>query len=199
MERVTLGRVTGYEDRTNRDGQETVRLLQVMMSDKRNVQTVQLMGPGGEEVNPPNGSIVAVLPVGEAFKIALGLNGRVAPALAPGGKRVYSTNAAGDTAAASVQLDPDGAITVSNSKATISINPATGDITFDTSGEIIFNNKAVFNDEVDIAGALAVDNTIDATGIIHSDVDVTADTISGKTHPHGGVQTGSGTSGPPVP
>jgi len=157
MERVALGRVTGYEDRTNRDGQETVRLLQVMLSDKRNVQTVQLMGSGGEEVNPPNGSIVAVLPVGEAFKVALGLNGRVALALAPGGKRVYSTNAAGDTVAAAIQLDPDGAITVSNSKATISIDPATGNITFDTPGKIVFNS------DVDINGA------VDATGIIHSD------------------------------
>lgn len=40
---------------------------------------------------------------------------------------------------------------------------------------------------------------INVTGTVKATVDVTAGTVSVKNHVHSGVQTGGGTSGPPVP
>lgn len=53
------------------------------------------------------------------------------------------------------------------------------------------------------APTITLDGAVEATGDIHTpgtitgDTDVIAGTISGKTHPHGGVTPGAGTSGPP--
>ncbi len=69
----------------------------------------------------------------------------------------------------------------------------------------------VINGNVQINGALALSGLITApngslyTGDIHTsgtvtgDTDVVAGGVSGKTHEHGGVQTGSGNTGPPNP
>ena len=54
-----------------------------------------------------------------------------------------------------------------------------------TAANIVFN------------GNTTVNGTLTATDTITSNVDVVAETISGKTHTHTGVTTGSGTTGLP--
>lgn len=52
---------------------------------------------------------------------------------------------------------------------------------------------------ITLDGAVIATSTIDAAGIIHSDIDVISDTVSGKSHLTTGVQAGSDLSGPPQP
>jgi phage baseplate assembly protein V len=50
-----------------------------------------------------------------------------------------------------------------------------------------------------LGNTAAITGDLTATGTVTGQTDVVAGTISGKTHDHSGVQTGSGVSGPPVP
>lgn len=191
MEIVRTGRVTGRQTAKNRDGAESVRLLQVVVTDRDDVQTVQLVSQTGEESNPPDGSVVVLVPAGPALKLAVAVLDRVPPDLAVGGKRIYSTADDGTTLKSEIRLDPDGKITVSNPGATITITPA-GLVTIDVAGETVINSaKTTINNDVQINGNLDVSGTVSGT------IDVTAGGISGKTHTHGGVTTGPGSTGAP--
>lgn len=72
-------------------------------------------------------------------------------------------------------------------------------IQFDADGNVIIKpaSKVSVIGDLEIDGNVTTTGTIDADGDISSDGDVTADGISLKTHKHGGVTTGGGTSGPP--
>jgi hypothetical protein len=50
---------------------------------------------------------------------------------------------------------------------------------------------------VTVLGDLEVQGDVHSTGTITGDVDVIADDVSGKSHTHGGVDTGPGDTGPP--
>lgn len=123
MEIIRTGRVTGRQTAKNRDGADSVRLLQVVVTDRDDVQTVQLVSQTGEESNPPDGSAVVLVPAGPALKLAVAMLDRVPPDLAVGGKRIYSTADDGTTVKAEVRLDPDGKITIHNDNASQTINP----------------------------------------------------------------------------
>lgn len=105
---ISAGLVIGR--RTAQAGNTEVRLLNVMITDERDVQTVQLIGQTGEENNPPDGSQVAVLALGESLKVAVASTDTVAPVMAPGGKRLYAS-AAGEVVA-EIRLEPTGRVTI---------------------------------------------------------------------------------------
>ena len=192
---VRTGRVSERETKKNRDGADSVRLLQVIITDPRDVQTVQLASQTGEESNPPDGSAVVLVPAGPALKIAVATLDRVAPVLDPGGKRIYSTDAGGQDVKAEVRLDPDGKITVSNPGATITITPA-GLVTIDAAGETVINSsKTTINNNVEINGDLDVTGTATAPNVVGT-TDVTFAGISGKDHVHPENDNG-GPTGPP--
>lgn len=150
-----IGIVTGRTIGQNHDlGGPDVRLLQVMLTDESDVQTVQLVGQVGEESNPPNGSLVVVLAAGESFKLAVASDEGVVPDLAVGGKRIFAVDDEG-AVIAQVRLDPDGLVTVSNAAASFTMSP---DGVFTFSGA-----SAAFNCPVS------------------SSVSVTAPTIEGTT------------------
>lgn len=195
MEIVRTGRVTGRQTEKNKDGVDTVRLLQVVVTDRDDVQTVQLVSQTGEESNPPDGSAVVLVPAGPALKLAVATFDRVAPDLAVGGKRIYSTAADGQTVMAEVRLDPDGTITARNPGATITITPA-GLVTIDADGETVINSsKTTINNDVQINGNLDVSGTATAPNVVGT-TDVTAGGISGKNHVHPENDNG-GPTGPP--
>lgn len=52
---------------------------------------------------------------------------------------------------------------------------------------------------VQTAGDVTMSQALDVVGIIHSDTDVVADTVSGKTHTHGGVTVGGANTAVPNP
>lgn len=191
-------------------------MLQVVVTDRDDVQTVQLVGQTGEESNPPDGSVVVLVPAGPALKLAVGMLDRVPPDLDVGGKRVYSTAADGTTVKAEVRLDPDGKITAHNDAATLTIDTdgtikaenAGTSITMDPGGVITFHGtQSVFDHPIQApsmslvtsgggSGNMTAAGDITATGTITGQTDVVADTISGKTHTHPGDS--GGTTGPPI-
>lgn len=94
---------------------------------------------------------------------------------------------------------PDGAlIRDQQNRASINLTPAAitctiGDTTFVLTSSGITATTATFT----MNGNLVVTGTIAASGDITAP-DVVAGSISGKTHEHGGVTTGSGNTGAPI-
>jgi phage baseplate assembly protein V len=188
---ISTGIVTGRRTDKNREGTESVRLLIVQVSDDFDMQTVQLVGQTGEESNPPNGSHLALIEAGSGFQLAVGSVDAIPPVLGVGGKRIYSTDADGAAVMASIRLDPDGTVTVSNPGATITVTPA-GIVTVAADGEIRLNgSKTVVNSDLDVAGTITAPNVVGTT-------DVTGGGKVLSTHIHSGVQTGGGNTGAPV-
>lgn len=187
---VRTGRVTGRSVSTNRDGADSVRLLQVMVTSRYDNQTVQLVSQTGEESSPPDGSCVVLIPAGNGCKLAVGTLDRVVPDLEPGGKRIYSTDATGKVVTGEVRLDPagdvsiqaDGSIVVANENSSVEL-ASDGKITIEgvgcsielaTDGTITLTSGTKFQ----INGDVEVSGKITASG------DIKAGTISLKTHKH---------------
>lgn len=89
-----IGRVTGRQITTNRDGVKQSMMLQVEITDPEDIQTVELISQDGEDTNPPDGSKVVIVSVGSAYKIAIAINDGIAPdvTLLPGEKKIYSSD-----------------------------------------------------------------------------------------------------------
>ena len=118
---VDIGTVTGQEIRKNRDGGADVRLLQVQMVGN-DVQTVQYMPMAGDDSPPQIGDKVAVVPIGPAFQVALGIQDSVVPSVAAGEKKFYSRDENGEIIAF-VHLKTDGEITLLNANGQITLKP----------------------------------------------------------------------------
>lgn len=88
---LRIGKVTGHEIRKNRDGVDDVCLLQVEVSDPDDIQTIEWYQASGVDSVPPINSLVAFLPAGRAWMIALGANDGIVPVSTPGDYKVYSS------------------------------------------------------------------------------------------------------------
>jgi hypothetical protein len=135
---LSAGTVTGRE--TVVEGGVTATLLHVQFTDFPDVQSVQLIGQAGEESNPPDGSLVVALALGEGTKVAVATNDGVAPELAPGAKRIYSV--ADGAVAAQILLEPDGTVRVGNMAASFTMSPE-GVFTF--TGAVVVTGDVVAN------------------------------------------------------
>lgn len=76
--RLQTGIIKGRKTAKNRDGGRDVLLLQVELTAKNDVQTVELLQGAGDQYNPPNGSKVLVISNGAAYKIAIAIDDLVA-------------------------------------------------------------------------------------------------------------------------
>lgn len=201
MSSTRVGIVTGRHTEVNREsGGPAVRLLQVQITDHEDVQTVQLVGQAGEEVNPPNGSLVLLLPAGQGFKLAAGTDDGVVPIMAVGGKRLYAVDPATATAICDIQLQPDGTIALAGPVASLTLSPdgtvladnGAASFTMSPAGVFTFSGVSANFDcpivsEVSVTAPLVVGTT-----------NVTFGGKSGTGHIHSGVQTGGGNTGAPV-
>lgn len=88
---IDTGIVTGREITTNKDGDETVEMLEVQVSDNNDIQTVQLMTQAGDNSSPPDGSLVVIVDVGDAYKIAISVQDNITPTTNAGEKKFYSS------------------------------------------------------------------------------------------------------------
>lgn len=84
------GIVTGFEIGKNRNGTKNVVLLQVRLRDAKDIQTIELMTPAGDDSIPVNGSRVAILQVSSSYKIAIAQNDNITPIMGAGEKMIYS-------------------------------------------------------------------------------------------------------------
>jgi hypothetical protein len=96
---ITIGRVTGQEIKENRNGAADVRLLMVRISNDSDIQTVQYMPMSGDDSPPQNGDLVAIISIGPAFKVAIGVQDSVVPEMDPGEKKLFSRDSGGAIAA----------------------------------------------------------------------------------------------------
>lgn len=134
---ISIGIVTSRTVAVNRDGYGAARILQTMITDPRDVQSVQLVSQTGEESNPPNGSLVAVIGESEGMKICVATTDGMLPDLDVGGKRIYSTDESGTIRMADIRLDPDGKITVTGPASSFTMN---------VDGTIVFNGVSTYHD-----------------------------------------------------
>ncbi len=91
---MQIGRIVGREIKKNRDGIKTSLLLQVEISSPKDIQTVELISQDGEDTNPVDNSRVVIIPIGQAYKIAIAVNDGIAPdpTQVPGEKKIYSSD-----------------------------------------------------------------------------------------------------------
>lgn len=95
-----IGTIKGQEIKKNRDGSIAVRLLQVQISNESDMQTVQYMGPAGEDSAPINNDLVQIFSIGPAFKFAVSVEDQGNPAIMDDGeKQLYSRDSNGAIAA----------------------------------------------------------------------------------------------------
>lgn len=87
---VRVGVITGRTVKTNKDGKNPRLLLQVQMSNKDDVQTVEYVPQPGQDENPTNGSKVFIIQISESYKIAIGVDDGIEPGAATGEKWLYS-------------------------------------------------------------------------------------------------------------
>ena len=88
---LRIGKVRGCEIKQNRDGPDNVLLLQVEVSDPDDIQTIEWYQASGQDSNPPINSLVAFIPGGMAWQIALGANDNIEPESEPGDYKIYSS------------------------------------------------------------------------------------------------------------
>lgn len=106
------GEIKNSEIKKNRDGENDVRLLKVEITDPDDVQTVEHMTQAGEDNCPPDGAKVIIISIGEAWKIAVCVDDGIAPEVAKGERKLYSSD--GGSIQAFVHLKKDGTIVLNS-------------------------------------------------------------------------------------
>lgn len=109
---VEIGTVRATSVKVNRDGSDTVRMLDVELTGPTDVQSCQLVAPIGADSVPLDGDKVLVVRAGQAFPLAIPYQDGVIPDAAAGGVTLYSRKADGSrsavvtmTAAGEIQLN----------------------------------------------------------------------------------------------
>lgn len=88
MMNVKTGIVVGRRVDKNRGGSRDVLLLQVQITDVKDVQTVELMQGSGDQYNPENGSKVLIISNGPSYRIAIAVDDLVFTALEVGERAI---------------------------------------------------------------------------------------------------------------
>jgi len=114
------GIVRGREIKKNRDGTTSRLMLQVEMSSPDDIQTVEYVPIPGQDENPINGTKVFVFTIGSSYKIAIGADDGIVPAMNTGEKRIYSLDDAG-AIQAFIKLLKTGEIDIEGSSAFIKL------------------------------------------------------------------------------
>jgi methyl-accepting chemotaxis protein len=103
-----VGIVRGYTYEKNRDGEETVNMLTVEVTDQDDLQTIELVSQIGEDYNPPIGSRVIIVDVSPSYRLVIASDDFVTPESLPGEREIYSTSTDGTSKQAFVKMLTDG-------------------------------------------------------------------------------------------
>ena len=153
MVTVDLGTVRGSDLVSNKDGDDVRRMLQVELSNADDVQTIELMGPAGDDSAPQPGSRALIVSVGPAFKVAIALDDGVEPDADPGDKVIYSYDDSG-VRIATITLDASGeSIEIKTDKAVITMLSAGNVVLYNAKATVTLNTNGI----VDINGNFTVD------------------------------------------
>jgi phage gp45-like len=117
-----IGEIKGRDIGPNRDGDHDVLLLDVELTEPDDVQTVEWMAHTGDDINPPDGSKVVVVSLGDAWQVAISADDLIAPTVEPGERELYSSQ--GGTRKATVRLHRDGKVDIqADGKARLTLLP----------------------------------------------------------------------------
>lgn len=180
---LQIGKITGYEIKKNRDGENNVLLLQVEVSDPDDIQTIEFYQAAGQDSNPPTDSLVAFLAAGNAWKIALGANDGIVPEKEPGEYKIYSS--ASGVIKAFFELLKTGLARLSATIIEI-LSPET--IKIESTGITEINGSSV-NINGNSDNAVRFSELEIAFNQLKNDFD---------QHFHSGVQSGNSTTPPPI-
>lgn len=88
---MIIGRVTGYEIGKNKESETNSLLLQVELTESKDIQTVELFRHAGVDYNPVSDSIVIVLPIADALQIGIAVDDGITSESEPGEYEIYSS------------------------------------------------------------------------------------------------------------
>jgi len=84
------GIVTRQEIKKNRDGDQNVRMLQVVITEPDDVQEIQQVTWTGDDTAPVDGDMVVIIEISESYKIAVAIQGQIDPTVGTGERKIYS-------------------------------------------------------------------------------------------------------------
>jgi hypothetical protein len=156
---MIVGRVAGQSNTLYADGDTQVSVLDVVLTEGDDVQSVELYNPAGIDANPLDDSSVVVSSISSAWKVAIGIDDSITPERDRGEIEIYSAALVGvvPTKKAAVRCLNDGKIEIEvlDASADLEIKGVGGDITIENStGSFSINGST---GQVDINGNLTVD------------------------------------------
>lgn len=145
----------------------------------------------------PGEQVVLLAPAGElAAAVALPAVYRSAYAPPANAKTVHRTTYADG---AVIEYDREAHKLTATIPGDVELT-ADGDVTVDAGGSVAVSatSVSITASNVEIDGSCTITGDLNVDGTVMADTDVIAGTVSLKTHVHGGVQAGSGSTSPPT-
>lgn len=111
---METGTITGREITTNLDAEKKTLLLQVLVADENDGQTVELQNQSGEDVEPPDGSRVFIMDVSDSFRVVVAVDDGIEPdsSIEQGERETYSSD--GGERKAKIRWKKDGQIVLND-------------------------------------------------------------------------------------
>jgi hypothetical protein len=196
MSDISIAKVDKNKQEKNIDT-EKEKLIATCELIKDNLRQVQLLFAVGYEARPTKNDKLVVIPFGKSKRnlVAVGGEGQdipFPPLLNDGERRISSTNSQGNQTVATIYMDNQGRIIIS----------ANDDFDVNAQGDIDINSNK--NVEIDADNNIVLQSGTD-NAVRYSAYDTTITLIETlfnlftqnqfNLHKHGGVTTGSGTSG----
>lgn len=154
---IQVGKVISSSIRENKDRKIKSRILQVEITSKKDVQSVEYFSSFGDDSVPPPGSEVIILALSPSWKIAIASRAQIEPeSYGPGDYILRSTDSAGNTVQALIRLKANGNIELIPSSGVIEV---TGVI----QGSTVFNG-ANSDEHVHSAGTPTAPLILDSLG-----------------------------------
>lgn len=139
---LEIGTISGREIALNNDAEKPTTLLQSVVSEEEDVQTIELQNSSGVDIQPPDESRVFILNVSDSYKVAICVDDGIEPAadLEPGEQEIYSS--LDGERVAKIRLKTDGTIDITSvGEGDINVKNEDGDINVESQGGGIINIK----------------------------------------------------------
>lgn len=107
---MAIGVIKGNQVGKNRDGDKTVRILQVELIEGEDVRSIELFTDS--DFNPANGTRICIIDVSSSYQIGTCVSDGLTPEVLPGEKEIYSTDNPVTTKKARAKFGTDGIITL---------------------------------------------------------------------------------------
>jgi phage gp45-like len=107
---VRSGIITGREITKNKDGENDRVMLQVQVSNKDDIQTIEYVSLPGQDENPVDGSRIIIFEISPSYRVAIAVDEGVTPEMDEGEKRIYALS--GSSVVSMIKLLKTGIIEI---------------------------------------------------------------------------------------